>query len=555
MIRYKILPAECGVRGHVKQDNLLLPISYCWVAFVVFMPRTSCANTAFSWYTCLPALYLALSGKQTFNKVLIQRQCMIILMGQVAQRFSVLLSAIILLVIVTPPLKAFADGISERTFTASFDGREAKLLVKVNPPILTSENKQDAFMLFRLYDSNTNQTIKFTTLFLTITKGDKTLISDFFQSAEGLLKLKIQPDETASKVTVYGNREGFLLALVADPQGTINVKGPILIEGGLYRIHVEVFGIDNPKKIFPADNMSRFDAYLSVGDIAHRQVDYGGQSNNVTIVSYYDKVNDDTKFDGKALSWSMPFNYNVSRINKEADIFVHEEVRMPRSFEGLGDSILYLGTVNGNLVQPWSLVVDPYTSETEMIVHFLISKKDIVKLAEEYQKHNSNQLGVMNFTLSEGRNAQVETSTRLITDTGGMFVNLQYEPGQLKGGADANLNLQFIDQISDLPLGKDMRYNLTMFDMEGNQVLNKTGLVARNATGTVPIKLPQDGNYQMVVSVKQVVTDSPSGPVSDSTRSGRAIGYVVVPEFGMLAAVVMAASMAGIIGYARYRKI
>jgi predicted secreted protein with PEFG-CTERM motif len=57
-----------------------------------------------------------------------------------------------------------------------------------------------------------------------------------------------------------------------------------------------------------------------------------------------------------------------------------------------------------------------------------------------------------------------------------------------------------------------------------------------------------------VLSVKEVFTDSPSGPVSDSTRPGRAIGYVVVPEFGMLAAVVMAASMAGIIGFARYRK-
>lgn len=57
-----------------------------------------------------------------------------------------------------------------------------------------------------------------------------------------------------------------------------------------------------------------------------------------------------------------------------------------------------------------------------------------------------------------------------------------------------------------------------------------------------------------MVSVKEVVTDSPSGPVSDSTRPGGTMGYVVVPEFGMLAAVVMAASMAGIIGFARYRK-
>jgi predicted secreted protein with PEFG-CTERM motif len=113
---------------------------------------------------------------------------------------------------------------------------------------------------------------------------------------------------------------------------------------------------------------------------------------------------------------------------------------------------------------------------------------------------------------------------------------------------------QLTDQISDLPLGKDVKYNLTMFDVEGHEVLSKTDLAARSASDTVPIKLPEGGNYQMVLFVKQAVTDSPSGPVSDSTRSGRVIGYVVVPEFGMIAAVVMAASMAGIIGFARYRK-
>src|SRR5919198_1276852 len=68
--------------------------------------------------------------------------------------------------------KAFADGFTQENLPpATLAGRSAQLFVKVNPPILTSASKQDTYMQLRLYDANNNQTIKYTSYYIEVTKG------------------------------------------------------------------------------------------------------------------------------------------------------------------------------------------------------------------------------------------------------------------------------------------------------------------------------------------------------------------------------------------------
>src|SRR5919198_6010248 len=105
-----------------------------------------------------------------------------------------------------PRQKAFADGFTqENPPPATLAGRSAQLFVKVNPPILTSASKQDAFMQLRLYDANNNQTIKYTAYYIEVTKGagssGQSLMHDTFLAENGLLTLKIQPTE--GQVTVF----------------------------------------------------------------------------------------------------------------------------------------------------------------------------------------------------------------------------------------------------------------------------------------------------------------------------------------------------------------
>src|ERR687883_1177857 len=71
--------------------------------------------------------------------------------------------------------KAYADGLTQENLPpASVGNRKASLFVKVNPPILTSDNRQDAYMQFRLFDANNNKTIQHVTYQITITRGTTT---------------------------------------------------------------------------------------------------------------------------------------------------------------------------------------------------------------------------------------------------------------------------------------------------------------------------------------------------------------------------------------------
>ena len=190
------------------------------------------------------------------------------------------------------PKLAYADGLFREEFNASLEGREARLSVSVNPPILTSETRQDAYVQLRLFDGNTNDTIKFSTFAITIEKGAgsgaERLIRDVFHTESGLLTLKMQPRE--GPVTILGTQEQFINAWVADPGGTVNIRGPIFLEGGLYHFGIDILGIDSIKELFPPANITRFDSWLSVGDVFSESVEYNGNSYNTTIISYYDRV-------------------------------------------------------------------------------------------------------------------------------------------------------------------------------------------------------------------------------------------------------------------------
>src|SRR5919197_4609272 len=120
--------------------------------------------------------------------------------------------------------KAYGDGLTQENLPpASIGNRKASLFVKVSPPILTTDKRQNAYMQFRLFDANNNQTIQHVTYEITVNKGtllslssssssssfpsssssgQKPLLRDFFHAHNGLLTLKVQPSN--GTLTVYG---------------------------------------------------------------------------------------------------------------------------------------------------------------------------------------------------------------------------------------------------------------------------------------------------------------------------------------------------------------
>jgi hypothetical protein len=278
-----------------------------------------------------------------------------------------------------------------------------------------------------------------------------------------------------------------------------------------------------------------------VGDVFTQSVEYGGQSYDTTIISYYDQVQDFNFNAGeKQFSWSMPFDWNVSRI-QGTNIFVHEEVKVPKSLAGIGDSFSFVATANGNRLSSKMLAIDPYSSEQYLTLHYLINKNDIINMAGQVPEGTSE----MTFTLAPATDENAQTTTELFTENGAIKVRAEWTPSQLSADTESTLTLSFFDGYAGAKISDDVNYNLRILDHNGTQIYSKSDLVAEGGTGKQTIDFPNNENYRMEVEITGITQDGQS----DRTRNGIARGTVVVPEFpagaliavaGVLGAVIMA---------------
>ncbi|MFZ0510746.1 MAG: hypothetical protein WAM14_03995 [Candidatus Nitrosopolaris sp.] len=487
-------------------------------------------------------------------------------------------SFILLLMLVSPiqycflNQKAYADGLtSENLPPASIGNRQISLYLKVNPPILTPAAAHNAYMQFRLFDASNNQTIQHVTYEIAVTSGttasstEKPLLLDSFHSHIGLLTLHIEP--TNGPITILGEHDPILKSWLADSGGNILIKGPIFLHGGLHHFHIEILTMDNDGNLFSPMQAPKFDASLSLGDVYQNNWKYQNQNYNTTVISYYDKLNNvNFQPTNKLFTWSMPFDYNMSRI-KQQPIFVHEEMRLPKSWRGIGDSTQFNATVNGQPLSGRSLAIDPFSFPNAMVVHYLVNKNDILKLAEEVDSNGNsnssnaaegltktNATGLMKFDLSPlTATTQILTSSDLISNTGGIHAAVSWSPNLLSPNTQSTLKISFYDPTSTAQLANtNVRYNLIIFDKNNHEVITKQNLLAKNATDTETLYFPAKEIYHMMLAITGLLKP---GQTPDFTRNGVATGSVVVPEFpGLLNVSLIMVLMIGTLLLMRSRK-
>jgi len=470
-------------------------------------------------------------------------------------RFTLILSTFLFLVIVVSsvPHSSFGDGFTQENLPpASVGNRNVQLFIKLSPPIITSDTSQPRQIYMRLFDANTNETILHDSFFITITKHDQLLMRDLFHTHIGELMLSVTPTNTPGKWTIYGDQEPFLNAWVNQEGGPIPVLADALGEGGLYYIHIELFAIDYDKNIFTPDQSPKWDSYLSVGDISSHDITYSGNAYNSTIISYYDKINDDFNFDPSKpqISYSMPFDWNVTRLAKQP-IFVHEEIHIPKSFKEFTNTPSYTASMNGYEITGRRLIVDPYTANDTVIAHILLNKVDIENMAKQMPSGTN----IMRFTLAPAK-PNVVTSNSILTDFGGWGIKLGWNPTQIAANSQNSLQLSFFDAFTEQPINGDVNYDLKILDSDGITILSKTDLTAKDATDTQTLNLPGNGIYNIQINIKSIF--SPTG-LPDTSRIGLARGNLVipstvtedqpprVPEFGSIAPIVLAIAVISIV--------
>jgi hypothetical protein len=415
----------------------------------------------------------------------------------------------------------FSDGLFEENLPpASVGDREASLYTKINPPVLTSDSKENAFFELRLFDAKTDETIQHVSYFITVEKDGKLLMRDLFHSHQGSLKLKINPSNSES-VNVFGSTEPFLGGWTSET-GDITISGPLLLEGGLYHFSIEIFGIDYDKNIFTPEKAPRFDSWLSVGDVSKEDLIDEGKKYNVTVISYYDRI-EDFKYNPNQnnMSWLMPFNWDLKRIEKN-NIFVHEEIKLPKTFTKFSESNAFKALVNGNPLVGRSIALDPFTEENNFIIHLLLNKADITKIGKTM---NNTDRKIMTFNLSPAEQKLVETTSEVVSDKGAILVQFTWMD-KIISNKDTNLQLRFSAALSNKAINGDIIYDIIVYDKSGNKIVNKQDLIAQNATDSQIIKLPSKGIYQMELNIKGITYPDLATP--DVTRNGIARGSVVI---------------------------
>ena len=321
------------------------------------------------------------------------------------------------------PQNVNADGLFQEQLSASFGERTADLIIKMMPPVVTTETLQNQsqkpIIQFKLYDPTTKEGFKHVTYYITIEKDGKKLLSDWFHDHKGDLKIEMKPSN-AENIAVYGEPDPILQAFTGTERNPVIATGPIFSEGGLYHFIVRVATIDYDRSFIPDDKQPVYDGWLSIGSTLNQRVSLSdGKQIPIQIISYYDDIKD-FNFDSskKQIQFTMPFNWNITRLEDQKQLMVHQEVSIPKGSSLVSDS--YTGMVNGIDVTK-NLVVDPSNS-SKNIVHFMLPKPEIIQIAKEVNNniHAAASNGLMEFSLAPSTNATSSSSVNEMTNMAGM---------------------------------------------------------------------------------------------------------------------------------------
>lgn len=309
------------------------------------------------------------------------------------------INIVITSLLVAPLKTAYADGLFMEELSASFGDRKADLIIRMMPPVVTTETLKDQkpIIQFKLYDPTTKEGYKHVTYYITIEKDGKKLLSDWFHDHKGDLKIEMKPSN-AERVTVYGEPDPILQAFTGTENSPIIATGPIFSEGGLYHFIVRITTIDYDRSFIPDDKQPVYDGWLSVGSVEDQLVSIGDTSKQIPIqiISYYDDIKD-FSFDPtkKQIQFTMPFNWNITRLEEQKQVLVHQEISIPKQSEL--DSKSYVGTVNDTDVTK-NLMLDD-SNITKNVIHFMLPKPAVMQIAEQINKNGQSAEGLMKFTL------------------------------------------------------------------------------------------------------------------------------------------------------------
>ena len=419
----------------------------------------------------------------------------------------------------------FAHGLGgDQAEPITFGDMEVTVRTQLDPSDITVGYLDPTNMQIRFFDTLTDKNLDKVTYRVELWQSGELLARNLFYDNDGRLDVKIKPKIGCDKdpietCTIYGGSEhasapGALFVQGAecsddnlDICGRPSMTGPIFIQGGLYKITVDIEAATSPRSVL-AERLT-YETFVSIA----QEQDFFLKTANaeeipVVVKTYYDEV-DNFAFDtsDNSISFDMPFDWSPDYVDLVQ--VVHEEIRVPKTFAPYGEGKQFKGYVNGIEIDQRAILNDPYSSDETNIVHFLISKNELVNINAKLGSDNFDN-PQMDFKLIPLDETERSSTEFYLVDTQNYektptTVNISWD-GQY--GANQNVPFEFTFFNENRGLIKDLRYTYVVLDEFDNEISRydgddsvNPGIVSTEGIDIQNIYIPSEGPIRFDILV------------------------------------------------------
>jgi hypothetical protein len=178
----------------------------------------------------------------------------------------------------------------------------------------------------------------------------------------------------------------------------------------LYHFHVELpltsNDTDNSNNKTSEQPVPAFDDWLLRGEAIKKVIVSNDQSYNSTLASYFDGLsNFGYDSESNTFSWSVPFDWNSSKIKDNGQGFVVlEEIIIPKALFNSSNAAPIVPKVNGLAVPVSSFAPDMYSYEDKAVFYYRLNLYQLVNMSSAISKPTPSE---MTFTLSQDNNVHI----------------------------------------------------------------------------------------------------------------------------------------------------
>ncbi len=426
-------------------------------------------------------------------------------------------------------VQVYGHGMGKETVgPKDVDGRSISLDLRLEPEVRRAGELVDMTFTIKAIDVNTDEVIEGTIVYdIKITKfgtNEHQLNERFhIMPDQDTLKIIFKPDPEMKEVMIEGETMPNMGYMRTEDGKDITVHGPVLIDAGLYVFNIDLVGIGEGFLAEPVTYVS----YITISEQGAWDVEYNGEKRVMEYISYFDVIKDlkmYTDADGNIIVESVSdFNWSTDFVK---DIpLLHFEYYIPKDEFPDWINREMKGYINGIDA---SVFVDR-AAEDYIVVHYMIVKSRLVKMAEMINEEEKNKVV---YTLVVGKPMEEKDKGKVEEVKEEEMQNRWAEAMVLKSEKG-----KYLAEIRYAPVQPNIDeptvFRIKIYDAEKNQVIDAPyRLMIYNQDRIVAEEMISDGKDELEYRITEGGSYAVVLKIGADGEDDRVIfGLNVVPEF------------------------